>query len=63
MKLYKYKDEKGERYYTNLTKLCKHEALSYFNVYHAIKRLKTGIWNNKEYTQSVKLLHFSPSEN
>ena len=63
MKIYKYKDNAGERYYKNLTKLCQYEFLTYSNLYHSIIRLDKGIWENKLKTQSVKLLYFSPSEN
>jgi hypothetical protein len=63
MKLYKYKDLESERYYTNLTTLCKDESLNYFKLYHSIRRKKNGIWNNKQETQSVELLYTSPSKN
>ena len=59
-RFYKYEFELEERYYTNLSKLCKAEKLNYTNVYHSIKRLKKDVWNND--TVSVSVLFFSGVE-
>ena len=56
-RFYKYQNGEQERYYTNLSKLCKSENLNYTNVYHSINRLKKDVWNDDGV--SVSVLFFS----
>ena len=56
-KFYKYQNGDNIRYYTNLSKLCEQEQLTYTNVYHSLKRLKKGFWSDG--ANNVTLLYFS----
>ena len=56
-KFYKFTIGDSERYYTNLTKLCEQEQLTYSNVYHSITRLKKGVWSDDGIR--VEMLFFS----
>jgi hypothetical protein len=59
-RFYKYEFELEERYYTNLSKLCKAEKLNYTNVYHSINRLEKDVWSDGSVRVSV--LFFSGLE-